>query len=315
MDKTYLPFEKKIGELDGLIAKIRKGDVGVLERERVAEIRRVYNNLSAEQTVQVSRHPDRPHFSDYLREMIKDYRPIEGDRCYGKGNTIWGGFGQIGRNRVLVLGQERGRDTKEKIACNFGSPMPEDYRKAYRLMKLAEKYSLPVVTFIDTPGAYPGVDAEERGQGQAIAMNLFMMPMLRVPIVSLIIGEGMSGGALGIGVANDLSIMKYATYSVISPEGGAGILWRDGTRTAEAAEALKLTAKDVYGLGAVESIVEEPFGGAHRNWHDTFGFVENHLVDKLKKFKCFSPDGLVKQRYEMIDMRSGGGKYFKKTKG
>ncbi len=306
----YLPFEDTIAQLDRQIEDLRRlaakegidnsADIRRLQREETSELKRLYASLTPWQIVQVSRHPQRPLLRDYLNYMVKDVRELHGDRCFGDDCAIVTALGQIGRERVMIVGQEKGRDTNEKIACNFGCPNPEGYRKALAKMKLAEKFGLPVVTFIDTPGAFPGIGAEERGQAQAIAVNLMEMSRLRVPIVSIVIGEGGSGGALGIGVADRLAILEYAYYSVISPEGCAAILWRDGSQAPAAAEALKLTGKDLLKLGVVDSVIPESLGGAHRNAHDTIHNVEQYLVKTLRDLKRVKIENLLATRYKKI---------------
>ena len=255
----YLAFEETIVDIDRQIAELTRlssvkgidysAEIRKLQHEQVAEFKRIYSNLTAWQTVQVARHPKRPLLGDYLNLMVKDFKQLHGDRCFGDDAAMACGLGHIGREKVLIVGQNKGRDTKEKIKCNFGCANPEGYRKAFAKMRFAEKFNIPVVTLIDTPGAYPGIGAEERGQAQAIAVNLMEMSRLRVPIICIVIGEGGSGGALGIGVGDRLAILEYAYYSVISPEGCAAILWRDGKAAAEAAEALKLTSRELPDLG------------------------------------------------------------------
>jgi acetyl-CoA carboxylase carboxyl transferase subunit alpha len=229
--------------------------------------------------------------------MVKDFRELHGDRCFGDDRAIVTGIGQIARRKVLLVGQNKGKSTKEKIACNFGCPNPEGYRKALAKMKFAEKYGLPVVTLIDTPGAYPGVGAEERGQAQAIAVNLAEMSRLRVPVISICIGEGGSGGALGIAVGDRLAMLEFAYYSVITPEGCAAILWRDGSQAPDAAQALKLTSKDLHKLGLVDAIIPEPVGAAHRNAHDTIYNVEAYIAKTLGQLERLSTDDLLESRY------------------
>jgi len=280
-----------------------------LQRQRVAELKRIYSKLSAWQTVQVARHPKRPLRGDYLKLMIKDFRELHGDRCFADDRAIITGFGKIGRQKVLIVGQNKGRDTKEKITCNFGCANPEGYRKALAKMKLAEKYSLPIVTLIDTPGAYPGVGAEERGQARAIATNLLEMSRLRVPVICIVIGEGGSGGALGIGVGDRLAMLEFAYYSVISPEGCAAILWRDGSQAEQAAEALCLTSKSLYNLGLVDTIISEPLGGAHRNIHETIHNVEQYITKTLRDLKRTKIDNLLENRYKRF--RSIGAPIFR----
>ena len=275
----YCDFEQEIAQLDQQMDELRRlssakgidysAEVRRLQRRQVAELKRIYSNLTAWQTVQVARHPKRPLLDDYLNLMVKDFRELHGDRRFGDDRAMVTGLGQIGTEKVLVVGQNKGKTTKQKIACNFGCAHPEGYRKAVAKMKFAEKYGIPIVTLIDTPGAYPGVGAEQRGQAQAIACNLIEMSRLRTPIICICIGEGGSGGALGIGVGDRLAILQFAYYSVISPEGCAAILWRDGSKAAEAAETLKLTSRDLLKLGLIDAVIPEPLGGAHRNIHDT----------------------------------------------
>ncbi len=304
---SYLEFEDKVADIERQIEELRilgsrKGidysvEIRRLEKARVSELKRIYSSLSAWQTVQVARHPNRPILSDYLNLMVKDFRELHGDRCFGDDRAIVTGIGQIARNKVLIVGQDKGKTTKEKIARNFGCPNPEGYRKALAKMKFAEKYGLPIVTLIDTPGAYPGIGAEERGQAQAIAVNLSEMSRLKVPVISICIGEGGSGGALGIAVGDRLAMLEFAYYSVISPEGCAAILWRDGARAPEAAAALKLTSKDLFKLGLVDAIIPEPVGGAHRNVHDAVYNVETYIAKTLAELKRQDIDDLLSKRY------------------
>jgi len=303
----YLEFEEKVADLDQQIDELKhlssiKGigyspEIRALQRERVTELKQVFSGLSAWQTVQVARHPKRPLLGDYLDLMVKDFRELHGDRNFGDDKALITGIGQIARNKVLIIGQNKGRTTKEKIACNFGSPNPEGYRKALAKMRFAEKFGLPIVTFIDTPGAYPGVEGEERGQAQAIAVNLAEMSRLKVPIVCICIGEGGSGGALGIGVGDRMAMLEFAYYSVISPEGCAAILWRDGSKAPEAAKALKLTSRDLQKLGLVDTVIEEPIGGAHRNIHDTVYNVERYIARTLAELRRTDTQKLLAARY------------------
>jgi acetyl-CoA carboxylase carboxyl transferase subunit alpha len=303
----HLGFESHVLGLEQQIAELRRlgsikgidyaAEIRRLQKKRVSELKQVYSNLSAWQTVQVARHPKRPLFSDYLEVMIKDFRELHGDRCFGDDRAIVTGIGQIARHKVLIVGQNKGRDMKEKIACNFGCPNPEGYRKALKKMKFAEKFGLPIVTFIDTPGAYPGVGAEERGQAQAIALNLAQMSRIKVPIICICIGEGGSGGALGIGVGDRSAMLEYAYYSVISPEGCAAILWRNGAEAPQAAEALKLTSKHLHKLGLIDAVIAEPVGGAHRSTHDTAYNVERYIAKTLAEFRHTSPGKLLENRY------------------
>ncbi len=308
----YLPFENGVAELDRQIEELRKQnpqqslqgqtspEIRKLQIQQTDLLKQLYTALSPWQTVQVARHPQRPILSDYLSGMFKDVRILHGDRCFGDDRAIVTALGQIGREKVMIVGQNKGKDVKEKIACNFGCPNPEGYRKALAKMKLAEKFNLPVVTLIDTPGAYPGVGAEERGQAQAIAVNLMEMSRLRVPVVCVVIGEGGSGGALGIGVGDRMAILEHSYYSVISPEGCAAILWHDGTQAPRAAEALKLTGKELLSLKLVDAIIAEPLGGAHRNHHDTLFNVEQYITKSLAQLKRTPIDKLMDARYQKI---------------
>ena len=306
----HLDFEEKVADLDSQMNELRKlsstkgidysAEIRQIQKQQVVELKRIYSDLTVWQTVQVARHPKRPLFSDYLDLMVKDFRELHGDRCFGDDRAIVTGLGHIGRERVLIVGQNKGRNTKQKIACNFGCPNPEGYRKALAKMKFAEKFGIPIVTLIDTPGAYPGIGAEERGQAQAIAFNLNQMPRLKVPIICIVIGEGGSGGALGIGVGDKLAILEFAYYSVISPEGCAAILWRDGSQAPLAAEALKLTSRDLYKLGLVDEVIPEPLGGAHRNLHDTVYNVESYIVKTLRELKRIKIDQLIETRYNKL---------------
>jgi acetyl-CoA carboxylase carboxyl transferase subunit alpha len=306
----YLAFENGIAAIDRQIDELQrltsiKGidystEVRALEREKVAQLKKAYSNLSAWQTVQVARHPKRPLLEDYINLMVQDFRELHGDRRFGDDKAITAGLGRIKREKVMIVGQNKGRSTKEKIACNFGCPNPEGYRKAMLKMKLAEKFGLPIITFIDTPGAYPGVGAEERGQAQAIAENLFEMSRLAVPIINICIGEGGSGGALAIGVGDRMAMLEFAYFSVISPEGCAAILWRDGSQAPQAAEALKLTSKDLLKLKLIDAVIPEPVGGAHRNLHDTVYSVEDYIVRTLRELCRFKIDTLLEKRYEKL---------------
>lgn len=308
----YLPFESDIAELDRQIEQLRdqnpkqslQGEsspaIRKLQVKQTEKLKSLYTNLTPWQTVQVARHPQRPIFADYLNYMFNDVRVLHGDRCFGDDKAIITALGQIGREKVMIVGQNKGSSVKEKVACNFGCPNPEGYRKALAKMKLAEKFGLPIVTLIDTPGAYPGIGAEERGQAQAIAVNLMEMSRLRVPIVCVVIGEGGSGGALGIGVGDRLAILEHSYFSVISPEGCAAILWHDGTQAPQAAEALRLTGKELLKLKLVDAIVPEPLGGAHRNLHDTIYHVEKFITKNLQQLKRISIDKLLDNRYAKI---------------
>jgi acetyl-CoA carboxylase carboxyl transferase subunit alpha len=306
----YLDFEQKVADFDAQMDELRRlssikgidysAEIHQIQLDQVAELKRVYSQLNAWQTVQVARHPKRPLLPDYLNLMVKDFRELHGDRCFGDDRAMVTGFGQIGREKVLVVGQNKGRGLKEKMACNFGCANPEGYRKAMAKMKFAAKFGIPIVTLIDTPGAYPGIGAEERGQAQAIAVNLFEMSRLPVPVICICIGEGGSGGALGIGVGDRLAMLEFAYYSVISPEGCAGILWRDGSQAPEAAEALKLTSKDLLKLKLVDEAIAEPLGGAHRNIHDTVYNVEQYITRTLAVLKRTKIETLLENRYAKL---------------
>ncbi len=308
--KQYLDFEKKITNLDNRMNELRKlgskkgidysAEIRKLQQELVVELKHIYSNLTAWQTVQVARHPERPILPDYLSLMVSNFRELHGDKCFGDDKAIVTGFGEIGMEKVLIVGHNKGKNIKEKAACNFGSPNPEGYRKALVKMKLAEKFNIPVITLIDTPGAHPGIEAEERGQAHAIATNLFEMSRLKVPIICVVIGEGGSGGALGIGVGDRFAMLEFAYYSVISPEGCAAILWRDGSKAPEAAEALKLTSKDLSKLKLIDAVIPEPLGGAHRNVHDTIYSVKEYILKTLKKLKSIEIDVLLEKRYKKL---------------
>jgi acetyl-CoA carboxylase carboxyl transferase subunit alpha len=305
-----LEFEKPLAELESQIAELQvlhqtKGinytpEIRELRRNLVQLTQKVYSHLTAWETVQVARHPRRPILGDYLNSLVQDFCELHGDRQFGDDKAMVTGFGRIGREKVMIVGHNKGRDTKEKVACNFGCAQPEGYRKALVKMQLAEKFHLPIICLIDTPGAYPGIGAEERGQSQAIAYNLMQMSRLRVPIVCVIIGEGGSGGALGIGVGDRLAMMQFAWYSVISPEGCAAILWKDGSKAAQAAEALKLTSKELMKLGVIDHIIDEPLGGAHRNPHEAVQNMETFLVKSIRDLKRFKMENLLENRYRNL---------------
>lgn len=310
--KQYLPFEEEVAAIDQQIEDLKKQDrsnslqgqnaqqIRTLQVRQTDLLKQIYSNLTPWQTVQVARHPQRPILGDYLSLMFKDLHEMHGDRCFGDDPAIVTALGQIGHQKVMVIGQNKGKDINEKVACNFGCPNPEGYRKALAKMKFAEKYNIPIVALIDTPGAYPGIGAEERGQAQAIAVNLMEMSRLRTPVVCVIIGEGGSGGALGIGIGDKVAILEHSYYSVISPEGCAAILWHDGTQAPVAAEALKLTGRDLFKLNLVDAVIPEPLGGAHRNIHDTVYTVEQYITRTLAQLKRTNPDKLVSDRYEKL---------------
>jgi len=297
-EQPLLELEARIAELSALDDPARRDEIARLE-ERLARLRyRTFSNLTPWQTTQMARHPRRPHTRDFCKLLFEDFLELHGDRVFGDDPAIVGGLARFEGRSVVVIGHQKGRETREKLARNFGMPHPEGYRKALRLMQLAEKFGKPVVTFIDTPGAYPGIGAEERGQAEAIARNLREMAALRVPIVAVVTGEGGSGGALAIGVGNRVLMLQYAVYSVISPEGCAAILWGDASKAPEAAEIMKITAPDLLRLGVIDAIVPEPAGGAHRDWEGAAGRLREALVEQLDDLRGKSPDMLVAERHE-----------------
>ncbi|HSF06479.1 MAG TPA: acetyl-CoA carboxylase carboxyltransferase subunit alpha [Methylomirabilota bacterium] len=297
-EQPLLELETRIAELQAQDDPSTRDEVGRLE-ERLARLRqRTFASLTPWQTTQLARHPRRPHTRDYCRLLFEDFLELHGDRLYGDDPAIVGGLARFEGSGVVVLGHQKGRETREKLARNFGMPHPEGYRKALRLMQMAEKFEKPVITFIDTPGAYPGIGAEERGQAEAIARNLRAMAALRTPIIAVVAGEGGSGGALAIGMGNRVLMLEHAIYSVISPEGCAAILWGDAAKAPEAAEIMKITAKDLLRLGVVDAVVPEPPGGAHRDWESAAANLRAALVEHLGELRSKSPDGLVRERYE-----------------
>ncbi|MFZ1979508.1 MAG: acetyl-CoA carboxylase carboxyltransferase subunit alpha [Bacteroidota bacterium] len=306
MAKVILDFEKPIIELEQKIAEMRKyadnldisDEIGTLEG-KVDQLRNsVYQNLTRWQRVQIARHPDRPYTLDYIQYMIEDFVELHGDRRFADDKAIIGGFGRLDKDTVLILGHQKGRDTKSNIYRNFGMPNPEGYRKALRLMLLAAKFGKPIITLLDTPGAYPGLGAEERGQGEAIARNLFEMSHLPVPIIVVVIGEGASGGALGMGIGDRVMMLENSWYSVISPESCSSILWRSWEFKEQAAEALKLTAKDLLEQKIIDKIIPEPVGGAHRDPLIAAATLKRTLIEELKTLKKIKPDRLVQMRIE-----------------
>ena len=305
----YLEFELPIKELEDQLVKCasigQESEIDVTEtcdkiQEKLNEIKKeIYKNLTPWQRVQISRHPNRPYTMDYIKALCGDtFLELHGDRTVGDDKAMIGGLGKIGDQSFMFIGQQKGYNTKTRQYRNFGMANPEGYRKALRLMKSAEKFGIPVVTFIDTPGAYPGVEAEERGQGEAIARNILEMSRLKVPIICFIIGEGASGGALGIGVGDKVLMLENTWYSVISPESCSSILWRSWEHKEEAAAALKLTAKDMKRMSLVDEIINEPLGGAHSNREKTFDTVRNTIVKNYKTLASLTPKELVKQRME-----------------
>ena len=301
-----LEFEKPILELENRIAELRASEDSVAAREEIAKLeerlarqqQRVYSGLTAWQRTQIARHPKRPHTLDLVNLLLEDWVELHGDRVFGDDKAIVGGLARFEGEPVVVIGHQKGRDTRENIARNFGMPHPEGYRKALRLMQLAGKFGKPVITFIDTPGAYPGLGAEERGQAEAIARNLREMADLPVPIVCVVTGEGGSGGALAIAVGNRVLMMEYAIYSVISPEGCAAILWGDSAKASEAAEIMRVTAPDLLRLGVIDAVVPEPVGGAHRNWDAAAASLRTALRDQLWQLRARSDSELIESRQE-----------------
>ncbi|OGU60159.1 MAG: acetyl-CoA carboxylase carboxyltransferase subunit alpha [Ignavibacteria bacterium GWF2_33_9] len=299
-------FEKPIIELEKKIEEIRSltGTIDVSKEikdfdSKLLELKEnIYGNLTRWQKVQMARHPDRPFTLDYLTEMFTDFQELHGDRKFADDKAIIGGFAKLDGQSVMVVGQQKGRSTKENLLRNFGMSNPEGYRKAARLFKLAEKFGKPIITLVDTPGAYPGIEAEQRGQAEAIAANLMLMSDLKVPVIIVIIGEGASGGAIGIGVGNRVLMLENAWYSVISPESCSSILWRSWDYKEQAAEALKLTAPDLLELGIIDRIVPEPLGGAHQDYAKMFSNLKPILLDELKALKKISPEKLAAQRKE-----------------
>jgi len=307
-----LDFEKPLLELEQKLAELKRhaatgtasgdadtldGEIRRLERRSKKLQQQIFDELSRWQVVQLSRHPNRPYMLDYVRRLFTDWVELHGDRAFADDQALVGGLARFDGEPVMVLGQQKGRSTKENILRSFGMPRPEGYRKALRLMKLAERFDRPVIAFIDTPGAYPGIDAEERGQAEAIAVCLEEMAALQVPCISVVIGEGGSGGALAIGVANRLLMLQYSWYSVISPESCAAILYRDASKGEKAAEALKLTARDAFELGIVDELVKEADGGAHRDADTTARNLGNVLRKHLRVLRQLSPEQVVEDRY------------------
>ena len=310
MNPNYLDFEQPIADLETKIQDLRSASAGpavnidaevhALQDKLRIRTAQIFRDLSPWQVSQLARHPARPYTLDYIRVFCDEFQELAGDRAYADDAAIVGGLGRIDGRAVVIIGHQKGRDTKSKIARNFGMPRPEGYRKALRLMKLAERFKLPLLTFIDTPGAYPGVGAEERGQSEAIARNLMEMAELKVPIVCTVIGEGGSGGALAIGVGDRTLMLEYGTYSVISPEGCASILWKSADKAKDAAEQLGITAKRLLSLGLVDKVVREPIGGAHRNPRQMATRLKAVLLNELDALEQLPMDELLKQRYQRL---------------
>jgi len=310
MKTTFLDFEQPIAELESKIDELRyvqddsaldiSEEIARLQKKSQALTKEIYAKLSAWQIAQVARHPQRPYTLDYVAGLFTEFEELHGDRNFADDPAIVGGLARLNGEACMVIGHQKGRDTKEKIFRNFGMPKPEGYRKAMRLMKLAERFGIPVFTFIDTPGAYPGVGAEERGQSEAIGRNLYAMTDLRVPIICTVIGEGGSGGALAIAVGDTLLMLQYATYSVISPEGCASILWKSADYAEEAAETLGITAVRLKALGLVDKIVNEPLGGAHRDYDGMMQNLRKALQDSWRQLKDVAPDELLERRFDRL---------------
>ena len=300
-EKPILDLEKQIAELKDFATKGKVGLDGEIKglEKKLGQLREeVYRKLTPWQRVQIARHPKRPYTLDYINRMMTGFTELHGDRLFADDKAMVGGIASLEGEPVCVVGHQKGRDTKENLMRNFGSAHPEGYRKAMRLMKLAEKFRLPIITFVDTPGAYPGIGAEERGQAHAIAENLKEMIDLKVPIVVVVIGEGGSGGALGIGVGDRVLVLENAYYSVISPEGCAAILWKDRSRAPEAADTLRLTSKELLELGVIDEIIPEPLGGGHQDPEKTASSLKQILLKQLKELNQLSEESLLKKRYE-----------------
>lgn len=308
MDRPYLEFERPIAELEKKISDMKDFSLGE-NLELSAEItslqkklerlrQEVYSNLTRWQKVQIARHPKRPYTLDYIKYMCTDFVQLHGDRSFADDEAVVGGVAYLDNEPVMIVGQQKGRDTKEKLRRNFGMAHPEGYRKALRLFRLAEKFNIPIVVLIDTPGAFPGIGAEERGQAEAIARNIREMSRLRVPIIIVVIGEGASGGALGIGVGDRVMMLEYSWYSVISPEGCAAILWRDAAKAPEAAEALKLTSEDLVRLSIVDKVIEEPHSGAHNDHSEVTARVKKEILTALQELKVRSIEDLLAERIQ-----------------
>ncbi len=310
MTKNFLDFEQPIAELEAKIEELRNvgqdSEVNINEEIQRLEAKsrslteKIFSSLSAWQIVQLARHPERPYFFDYVERIFTDFQELHGDRAYADDEAIVGGPARFEGRPVMLIGQQKGRDTREKVRRNFGMPRPEGYRKALRLMRMAERFNMPIFTFIDTPGAYPGVGAEERGQSEAIARNLAEMSQLRVPVICTVIGEGGSGGALAISVGNRLLMLRYSVYSVISPEGCASILWKSSERAAEAADAMQMAAERLHDLGLVDRVIPEPLGGAHRDYDAMADAVRSALLAEWQQLEGQDASELVRERHQRL---------------
>ncbi len=304
--QTYLEFEKPIAELEARVAELREtatagaidieAEIGRLESKSAKLLKETYSRLTPWQKTQVARHPDRPHFKDFAAEIADDFLPLAGDRAFADDPAIIGGLAKIEGRRVMLIGHEKGDDTASRLKHNFGMAKPEGYRKAIRLMQLADRFGLPVVTLVDTPGAFPGVQAEERGQAEAIARSTETCLELKVPLIAAIVGEGGSGGAVALAAANRVLMFEHAVYSVISPEGCASILWRTADKASDAAEAMKITASDLQALGVVDRVIDEPLGGAHRHPDAAMGELKQALLEELDGCAALGPRELLAQR-------------------
>ena len=309
MAYTYLEFEKPISDLENKIEKLRLS--GGIEKDIESETsklssqiekltKEIYSNLSIWQKVQVARHPHRPHFSDYIENIFSDFDELHGDRVFGEDKAIIGGLARFKKRPVVVVGQEKGKSTEDKISRNFGMAQPEGYRKTARLMKMAEDFELPLISFIDTPGAYPGIESEERGMSEAIAKNLSLLSNLKTPIIVIITGEGGSGGALAIGIGDHVCMLEHSIYAVASPEACASIVWRDGSKAKDAAEAMKVDASNLQNLGLVDEVIKEPLGGAHRDIRGVSNSISQVIEKKLLTFDEVDISDLLNKRYEKI---------------
>ncbi|MCP4391264.1 MAG: acetyl-CoA carboxylase carboxyltransferase subunit alpha [Gammaproteobacteria bacterium] len=310
MDPNFLDFEQPIAELQAKISELRyvtddsdiniSQEIQTLERKAESLTTSIFSKLSAWQISQLSRHPNRPYSIDYIERIFTDFEFLHGDRAFADDHPIVGGIGRLDGKPMMVIGQQKGRDTREKIKRNFGMPRPEGYRKALRLMKMAEKFKMPLLTLVDTPGAYPGIGAEERGQSEAIARNLYTLSDLKTPIICTVIGEGGSGGALAICVGDRINMLQYATYSVISPEGCASILWKSADKASQAAEAMGITAERLHSLNLVDNIIREPLGGAHRDFDQIAESLKQSLAESLEALDSITIDKLLDQRYQKL---------------
>ena len=308
-DYKFLDFEKTIQDISEKITALKNSamdsselnnQINTLRKERDVETKKIYSKLSIWQTVQVARHPQRPHTLDFIERIFDDFDELHGDRQFGDDASIIGGIAYLENMPVMIIGHEKGRDTEEKVRRNFGMPQPEGYRKAKRLMELAEQFTMPVITFIDTAGAYPGIEGEERGQSEAIARNLAVMSELKTPILVVVTGEGGSGGALAIGVGDNIAMLQYATYSVASPEACASIIWRTADKASDAAEAMKVSANELKKLKIIDEIIEEPLGGAHRDYDLISSSIKDSLIKNLSTLNNMPMEQLLERRYKRL---------------